>query len=95
MGVLNPPSTGDQELRGAEDNADLAINPITGMVHTEPPRPLDMTDEEKEREAEKLFVLFERLEKAGGMEHPIKKALREGKLEKYQDRSSKEGEDND
>ncbi|RUS34363.1 hypothetical protein BC938DRAFT_481003 [Jimgerdemannia flammicorona] len=39
-----------------------------------------MTDEEKEREAERLFVLFEKL-KTGVMdvENPISMAMREGK----------------
>lgn len=60
------------------------INPITGTFQEERSNITDeMTQEEKEREAEKLFVLFERLEKAGGMENPIKKAFHEGKLEKY------------
>ena len=61
------------------------IDPISGMVKTEDQsKPLDeMTDEEKEREAEKLFVLFERMEKVTGMENPLKKAFHEGKLEKY------------
>ena len=57
-----------------------------------------MTEEEKEREAEKLFVLFERLEKAGGMENPIKKALREGRMEKYEEmvrRREEEGSGDD
>jgi hypothetical protein len=38
-----------------------------------------MTDEEKEREAERLFVLFERLKKTGvvDVENPIAKAMRE------------------
>ena len=54
-----------------------------------------MTDEEKEREAEKLFVLFERLEKSGAMENPLRKALHEGKLEKYKDRASKGDSDDD
>lgn len=38
------------------------VNPITGQrIDAEPDVPLpDMTDEEKEREAERLFVLFER-----------------------------------
>jgi len=39
-----------------------------------------MTDEEKEREAEKLFVLFDRLEKTGMVRNPIRKAIHEGKL---------------
>src|ERR1700731_3174334 len=46
------------------------INPITGTV--EGPKPsLEMTDEEKEREAEKLFVLLNRLEKATGFKNTI------------------------
>lgn len=61
----------------------------------EQPRALgpEMTDEEKEREAEKLFVLFERLEKSGGMENPIKKAMREGKMEKYEEARRKKEEE--
>lgn len=73
------------------DAADARVNPITGMIQREQPPAPEMTDEEKEREAEKLFVLFERLEKAGGMENPIKKAFHEGKLEKY---NMKKDEDN-
>lgn len=58
------------------------IDPITGTVKEELP-PLEMTDEEKEREAEKLFVLFDRLERSGAMppsQNPIRKAVAEGKL---------------
>lgn len=59
------------------------IDPITGTI-VEKPEPVDMTDEEKEREAEKLFTLFDRLEKSGAMpasQNPIRKAVAEGKLE--------------
>jgi hypothetical protein len=42
----------------------IPINPITGVIERGEPQP-EMTDEEKEIEAEKLFVLFDRLEKAG------------------------------
>ncbi|CAH6720008.1 hypothetical protein CLIB1444_03S02366 [[Candida] jaroonii] len=44
----------------------------------------DLTDEEKEREAEKLFNLFERMEKLGtfeNFENPVKKWQREGRFE--------------
>lgn len=60
-----------------------AINPITGTVQEERPLPSDMTDEEKEREAEKLFVLFDRLEKTGAMPssaNPIRKMAEKGML---------------
>lgn len=60
------------------------VNPITGVVNR--PRPNveeEMTEEEKEREAEKLFVLFDRLEKTGALppeQNPIRKAIKEGKV---------------
>ena len=43
----------------------------------------EMTDEEKEREAEKLFVLFERLKATGvvNVVNPIEHAAREGRFE--------------
>jgi hypothetical protein len=45
-----------------EDGLDAAVNPITGQRWASEPKDNDppMTMEEKEREAERLFVLFER-----------------------------------
>ena len=61
------------------------INPVTGQRRDmEPEDPLpDMTDEEKEREAEKLFVLFERLKATGVMNvvNPVEQAVQEGRFE--------------
>lgn len=60
----------------------MPINPITGIAEEERPE-IDMTDEEKEREAEKLFVLFDRLERSGALQpsqNPIRKAVQEGRL---------------
>jgi len=52
-----------------DENApkDQNINPITGQIEDEKKEDpfKNMTDEEKEREAEKLFVLFDRLNKTG------------------------------
>lgn len=48
---------------GASAQTGRAINPITGQFldsETAPPEGPPMTDEEKQREAERLFVLFER-----------------------------------
>lgn len=73
-GVMAPPA-------GLTDSEGEAINPITGIRN--PPRDSnepEMTEEEKEREAEKLFVLFDRLEKKGMAINPVRKALQEGKL---------------
>ncbi|CAK7215790.1 hypothetical protein SBRCBS47491_002603 [Sporothrix bragantina] len=68
----------------AEGGSGRAINAVTGQFvdeETVPDLP-EMTDEEKEREAERLFVLFERLRKTGivNVENPIAQAAREGRL---------------
>jgi len=60
----------------------VPINPITGIAEEERPE-IEMTDEEKEREAEKLFVLFDRLERSGALQpnqNPIRRAVQEGRL---------------
>lgn len=61
------------------------INPITGQRRDmEPEDPLpEMTDEEKEREAERLFVLFERLKATGVMNvvNPVQQVVEEGRFE--------------
>ena len=53
----------------AADDPNKQINPITGQYvsaeEVNGPSLAEMTDEEKEREAERLFVLFERLKKNG------------------------------
>ena len=65
------------------------INPITGQRRDMEPEDVlpEMTDEEKEREAEKLFVLFERLKATGVMNvvNPVEKAAREGRFEELDD----------
>lgn len=66
---------------GLTDAQGEAINPITGIRNR--PREnneIEMTEEEKEREAEKLFVLFDRLEKKGMVVNPVRKALQDGRL---------------
>lgn len=65
------------------------VNPITGQRRDMEPevREAEMTDEEKEREAERLFVLFERLKATGVMNvaNPVEVAQREGRLEEIDD----------
>ncbi|RAK95401.1 synembryn [Aspergillus ibericus CBS 121593] len=63
----------------------LDVNPLTGQrrdMETQPNLP-EMTPEEKEREAERLFVQFERLRENGiiKVENPVAVAMREGRLE--------------
>merc|ERR1711881_769082 len=58
-----------------QSSAGAPINPVTGQR-------LD-----KEREAERLFVLFERLKKTGVMDvvNPVEQAMREGRFEELPD----------
>ncbi|KAF1797562.1 guanine nucleotide exchange factor, partial [Mucor lusitanicus] len=76
--------------QGSSSETQEDVNPITGQYVKEEKLPdlKDMTDEEKEREAERLFVLFERLKKTGiiDVENPIAKAMQEsqGRFEEIQ-----------
>lgn len=83
IGQLVPPSALDSATAGAQ-NGSARINPITGAVDA--PVPTDeppTTEAEKEREAERLFVLFERLNKNGAIsvENPITAAKQSGKFQ--------------
>ncbi|CAL1701944.1 unnamed protein product [Somion occarium] len=82
-GIMSaPPRTATSAAAPATTTSGVPIDPITGTAQKEH-EPLDMTDEEKEREAEKLFVLFDRLERNGALppnQNPIRKAIQEGKL---------------
>jgi hypothetical protein len=57
----------------------MGINPITGASFS-PHSLVEMTDEEKEAEAERLFVLFDRLEHTGIGVNPVRQAQEEGRL---------------
>lgn len=67
----------------------IPINPITGQrLDREDQVPQEpMTQEEKEREAERLFVLFERLKATGVMnvQNPVEEAYRSGRIEELPD----------
>ncbi|EKG12872.1 hypothetical protein MPH_09971 [Macrophomina phaseolina MS6] len=76
---------GNEEREKAKE-----INPITGQRYdaeaikdTGPP----MTDAEKEREAERLFVLFERLKATGvvDIKNPVEEAIHSGRIEELSD----------
>ena len=74
---------------GEGSGAGVPINPITGQrldmeERVEMP---EMTQEEKEREAERLFVLFERLKKTGvvNVQNPVEEAYRSGRIEELSD----------
>ncbi|KAI9834686.1 MAG: hypothetical protein M1826_000088 [Phylliscum demangeonii] len=87
---------------GGADGADSApepINPITGQRRSAevPDRRAPMTMEEKEREAERLFVLFERLKRTGvvDMKHPVAEALHQGRLQELDDDDDDDGDGGD
>jgi hypothetical protein len=66
----------------------VEINPVTGQRRDmEPEEMVEMTQEEMEQEAERLFVLFERLRATGvvNVENPVATALREGRFEEVDD----------
>ncbi|KAK4158801.1 guanine nucleotide exchange factor [Cladorrhinum sp. PSN259] len=80
-----------EEAEGSDGVREIKrpVNPITGQfLDTEKPVQMpEMTDEEKEREAERLFVLFERLKKIGiiDVQNPVEQAMREGRFEELPD----------
>lgn len=84
-GVMN----GAQSTRG-NGAAEVDVNPITGQrfaSESQVPAMPEMTEEEKEREAERLFVLFERLKATGvvNVENPVTRARQEGRFEELSD----------
>ncbi|KAH6662332.1 guanine nucleotide exchange factor [Halenospora varia] len=80
--------------RASQDGRNLngRVNPITGQFldKEEHVEEVKMTEEEKEREAERLFVLFERLKKTGivDIKNPVETAFHEGRFEELPDDSS-------
>jgi hypothetical protein len=72
-----------RDVRDAEGDH-VPVNPITGqrLDKEEPVHVEEMTDAEKEREAERLFVLFERLRATGvvDVENPVTRAYQEGRI---------------
>ncbi|KAL8393595.1 hypothetical protein RB595_003365 [Gaeumannomyces hyphopodioides] len=75
--------------RSASGSGGKDVNPITGQfldAENLPEMP-PMTQEEKEREAERLFVLFERLKKTGtvNVQNPVERAFQEGRFEELDD----------
>lgn len=84
-----PANAAEASSAGSDDdaNAGADINPITGQRWSaedkEKANLPEMTEEEKEREAERLFVLFERLKATGvvDIKNPVEQARDEGRFE--------------
>ncbi|RDA86407.1 hypothetical protein CP532_6465 [Ophiocordyceps camponoti-leonardi (nom. inval.)] len=84
-----PASAAEAYSTSDSTGATKHVNPITGQFLdreqvTEGPQ---WTDEEKQREAERLFVLFERLKASGivDVKNPVETALQEGRLQELDD----------
>ncbi|KAJ5294215.1 hypothetical protein N7508_009036 [Penicillium antarcticum] len=77
------------EAYATNHGPDAQLNPITGQRWAAEPKDEGppMTMEEKEREAERLFVLFERARANGllNVENPVTQALHEGRFEELPD----------
>lgn len=90
-GILEPCEITEDDT---EQNLSNKINPVTGqLLEKEEKLDLaDMTEEEKEREAEKLFVLFERLKKNGvlSVKNPLEMYQNTGKFEELKDETDPE-----
>ncbi|KAH0842562.1 hypothetical protein AYO21_06638 [Fonsecaea monophora] len=86
-----PESAKKSHIAGETSN-EVPINPITGQrLDKEQPIELpEMTREEKEREAERMFVLFERLKSTGvvNVKNPVEVANDEGRFEELSDSDS-------
>ncbi|KAI0751663.1 guanine nucleotide exchange factor [Daedaleopsis nitida] len=82
MSAPPPPAGSSNASPPTTTHNGVPINPITGVAERPAPT-VEMSDEEKEREAEKLFVLFDRLERSGAIpkeSNPIRQAVQQGKL---------------
>uniref|UniRef100_A0A093VHY9 Synembryn-B n=1 Tax=Talaromyces marneffei PM1 TaxID=1077442 RepID=A0A093VHY9_TALMA len=82
------PQDANEAFATNQSNINPAFNPITGQRWDAEPQDTGpaMTEEEKEREAERLFVLFERARANGFIaENPVAQAVREGRFEELPD----------
>ncbi|KAG5293071.1 synembryn, putative [Histoplasma capsulatum G186AR] len=79
------PETAKEAFSTSAGGLDPNLNPITGQRWDAEPQDggPEMTEEEKEREAERLFILFERLKATGvvDVENPVSAALQTGRFE--------------
>lgn len=79
-----------EEPTQASAKVDIPRDPISGLQQTGEvvKNPMaDMSQEEKEREAERLMALFERMERNPAMQlvqNPMKDAVRSGKIDEWE-----------
>jgi hypothetical protein len=87
MAVPENAAEASSSAHDGDTDGDSEVNPITGQRWSAEDRQKadlpEMTEEEKEREAERLFVLFERLKATGvvDIKNPVQQAIDEGRFE--------------
>lgn len=89
--LIPPPPV--EEAKDSASETSRPINPITGAFDPPvDPNEKEMTEAEKEREAEKLYTLFDRMERTGIMsaENPVNKARQEGRFEETKEDRERE-----
>ncbi|KAI0020094.1 guanine nucleotide exchange factor [Xylariomycetidae sp. FL0641] len=83
------PQNATEAFSNAPGGSNRPTNPVTGQFLDSERQPAEppMTEAEKEREAERLFVLFERLRANGviSAENPVRTAQQEGRFEELPD----------
>ncbi|TGJ80865.1 hypothetical protein E0Z10_g7906 [Xylaria hypoxylon] len=86
---ISIPQNASEAFSNDTGSSSRPVNPVTGQFldlekYSDAP---EMTDAEKEREAEKLFVLFQRLQANGiiSVENPLRTAVEEGRFEELPD----------
>ncbi|KAH9893083.1 guanine nucleotide exchange factor [Xylariomycetidae sp. FL2044] len=83
------PQNASEAFSTGQGSSSRPVNPVTGQfidAERQPEGP-EMTEAEREREAERLFVLFERLRANGVItaENPVRTAVQEGRFEELPD----------
>ncbi|GAA6042873.1 hypothetical protein JCM8097_007203 [Rhodosporidiobolus ruineniae] len=88
-GELIPPPPGDEPAREGQ----APINPITGAYDAPTdPEFVPMSEEEKEREAERLYTLFDRMSRSGviSAQNPVDAAKASGRFEETSEQREEE-----
>ncbi|KAI1420165.1 guanine nucleotide exchange factor [Xylaria sp. FL1777] len=86
---ISIPQNAAEAFSSDTDSSSRPINPVTGQFLDSErfPDTPEMTEAEREREAERLFVLFQRLQANGviSVENPVRTAVEEGRFEELPD----------
>ncbi|GAA5866952.1 hypothetical protein JCM1840_005917 [Sporobolomyces johnsonii] len=88
-----PPRPAEDAPATSSTSSRPAVNPITGAFDPpEDPDYVPMSEADKEREAERLYTLFDRMSRSGviSAENPVHRARSEGRFEETSDERERE-----